>query len=243
MQLLLSILFTTLFFVITTAYAVIQLCIGIWLPFSGRWAIARSWAWLNLWLLKWICGLDFVVEGQENIPAEPQIAMWKHSSTWETIAQAWVFPMQNWVFKRELLLIPIVGWALRLLQPIAIDRNAGGNALRQVVTQGKQRLEQGRWIVIFPEGTRMPAGETRRYGLSGAVLASETGRKVIPVAHTAGFFWPRRGWLKKRGTIRVIIGPAIEAAGREPREINEQVQQWIEARLAEAQHAAAKPRS
>lgn len=234
MQLLLSILFTSCFFVVTTVYGVIQLCIGVWLPFSGRWAIARSWAWLNLSLLKWICGLDFVVEGQEHISKEPQVAMWKHSSTWETIAQAWVFPMQNWVFKRELFLIPVVGWALRLMQPIAIDRNAGSNALRQVVLQGKERLKQGRWIVIFPEGTRMPAGETRRYGLSGAVLATDAGCKIIPVAHTAGYFWPRRGWLKKRGTIRVMIGAPIETAGRKPREINEEVQNWIEARVAEA---------
>lgn len=228
MQFLRSIIFTTCFFAVTTVYAVIMLCIGSWLPYGGRWAIARSWAWVNLSLLKWICDLGFSVEGSENLPKEPSIAMWKHSSTWETIAQAWICPKQVWVFKRELLWIPVVGWALRLMRPIAINRAGGGNALRQVVVQGKQRIASGCWIVIFPEGTRMKVGETRRYGLSGAVLASETSLKIIPVAHTAGYFWPRRGWLKKPGVIKVVIGKPIEAGGREPQQINNEIQTWME---------------
>lgn len=233
MQFLRSIIFTTAFFIITTVYGVIELCIGVWLPYNGRWAIARSWAWLNLTLLKVICNLDFEVEGAENIPAEPSIGMWKHSSTWETIAQAWVLPKQVWVFKRELLLIPVVGWALRLMRPIAINRAGGGNALRQVVAQGKERLASGCWIVIFPEGTRMKVGETRRYGLSGAVLATETGCKIIPIAHTAGYFWPRRGWLKKPGTIRVVIGKPVDTHGREPQDINNEIQSWMERTVSE----------
>ena len=232
LQLMRSMVFTACFFAVTTFYAVIMLCIGVWLPYSNRWAIARSWAWLNLTLLKGICNLGFVVEGTENIPREPHIAMWKHASTWETIAQAYVFPKQVWVFKRELFWIPVVGWALRLMRPIAIDRSGGGNALRQVVAQGKERLDSGCWVVIFPEGTRIRVGETKRYGLSGAVLAAEAGRKVIPVAHTAGYFWPRRGWLKKPGVIRVVIGPAIEAVGREARDVNDEVQAWIESTIA-----------
>ncbi|HVY23638.1 MAG TPA: lysophospholipid acyltransferase family protein [Steroidobacteraceae bacterium] len=233
MQFLRSILFTTVFFAVTAIYGVIELCIGVWLPYDGRWAIARSWAWLNLTLLKLICNLRFEVEGTENIPAEPGIALWKHSSTWETIAQAWILPKQVWVFKRELLWIPIVGWALRLMQPIAINRSGGGNALRQVVTQGKERMASGCWIVIFPEGTRMKVGETRRYGLSGAVLAVETGRKIIPIAHTAGYFWPRRGWLKKPGVIKVVVGKPVEAAGRQPQEINNEIQAWMEKTVSE----------
>ena len=228
MQFLRSIIFTTCFFTVTTVYGVIELCIGSWLPYDGRWAIARSWAWVNLTLLKVICNLGFEIEGVENIPNEPSIAMWKHSSTWETIAQAWVLPKQVWVFKRELLMIPIVGWALRLMRPIAINRSGGGNALRQVVAQGKERIASGCWVVIFPEGTRMKVGETRRYGLSGAVLASEASLKIVPIAHTAGYFWPRRGWLKKPGVIRVVIGKPIDAAGREPLDINNEIQSWIE---------------
>jgi 1-acyl-sn-glycerol-3-phosphate acyltransferase len=136
-----------------------------------------------------------------------------------------------WVLKRELLWIPVVGWGIRLLHAIAIDRGAGHTAVNQVVEQGRQRLAEGDWVVIFPEGTRMPAGQTRRYGVSGALLASQTGRLVIPVAHNAGYFWPRRGWLKKPGTVRVVIGPPILAAGRDPREINAEAQAWIEGQL------------
>ena len=133
------------------------------------------------------------------------------------------------MLKRELLWVPAVGWGIRQLHAIAIDRRSGHSAVSQVVEQGRQRLAEGDWIIIFPEGTRMPHGQTRRYGVSGALLASETGKMIVPVAHNAGSFWPRRGLLKKPGTIRVVIGPPIAAAGRDVRELNQQVQDWIEA--------------
>lgn len=104
-------------------------------------------------------------------------------------------------------------------------------AVSQVIEQGQERLQEGLWILIFPEGTRVAAGEKKKYGVSGALLASRSGCKVIPVAHNAGVFWPRRGWLKKRGVIEVAIGPPIDAAGRDPRELNDQVRAWIEARI------------
>jgi len=154
--------------------------------------------------------------------------MWKHSSAWETIAQAAIFPPQSWVLKRELMWIPLVGWAVRALKPIAINRKAGAAAVSQVIEQGTQRLRDGMWILIFPEGTRVAVGETRKYGVSGALLASRAGCKIVPVAHNAGYYWPRRGWVKKPGVIRVVIGPPIEAAGRDARELNEEVRAWIE---------------
>lgn len=240
-QLLRSIVFTASFFLITTLYAVVVLAVAWALPFKYRWAIAYSWATLLMWLLKVLCGLDYVVEGGENIPAGSHVAMWKHSSTWETIAQAAVFPEQGWVLKRELLWIPVVGWALRLMQPIAIDRSAGSSAVRQVIAQGKQRLSAGRWIVIFPEGTRAAVGEVKKYGVSGAILAIEAGVYVVPVAHTAGYFWPRRGWLKRPGTIRVVIGKPIATQGRDPRELNAEIQAWIERTISEAVAAMPKP--
>jgi 1-acyl-sn-glycerol-3-phosphate acyltransferase len=136
------------------------------------------------------------------------------------------------VLKRELMWIPLVGWAVRCLKPIAINRKAGASAVNQVIDQGTQRLKEGLWILIFPEGTRVAVGENRKYGVSGALLASRAGCKVIPVAHNAGYYWPRRGWVKKPGTIRVVIGPPIDAAGRDPRELNEEVRTWIEQKLA-----------
>ena len=148
------------------------------------------------------------------------------------IAQASIFPPQSWVLKQELMWIPLVGWAVRCLKPIAIDRKAGAMAVSQVIEQGQQRLQEGLWILIFPEGTRVAPGEKKKYGVSGALLASRTGCKVIPVAHNAGVFWPRRGWVKKRGTIEVAIGLPIDASGRDPRELNDEVRAWIEARIA-----------
>ena len=216
MQLLRSILFTTWLFAGTLLYAVIVLAFG-WLPSHQLYVIARSWANVNLWMLKVLCGLTYTVEGRENIPAGSHVSMWKHSSAWETIAQASVFPPQSWVLKRELMWIPLVGWAVKCLKPIAINRKAGASAVNQVIDQGKQRLKEGLWILIFPEGTRVAVGENRKYGVSGALLASRAGCSVIPVAHNAGF------WLAKNFASSGIsfastpaIMPAITAFLRFP---------------------------
>lgn len=241
MQLLRSVLFTSSLFLGTLLYGFAVLALG-WLPSHKLYGVARSWGRTHLWLLRKLCGLTYVVEGKENIPAGAHVSMWKHSSAWEAIAQAAIFPPQSWVLKRELMWIPVVGWAVRCLKPIAIDRKAGATAVAQVVEQGTQRLEEGLWILIFPEGTRVAAGETRKYGVSGALLAARAGCKIVPVAHNAGYFWPRRGWMKKPGVVRVVIGPPIEAAGRDPRELNDEIRAWVEreiARLAPANGAVA----
>ena len=134
--------------------------------------------------------------------------------------------------KRELLWAPILGWVLRGLQPIAIDRKAGRAAVEQVIAQGRDRLEHGYWVMIFPEGTRVKPGQVKRYGISGALLGIASGRPVIPVAHNAGEFWPRRGWLKRPGTIRLIIGAPIQTTGRDPRDLTDEVQRWIESTVS-----------
>jgi 1-acyl-sn-glycerol-3-phosphate acyltransferase len=180
-----------------------------------------------LWVLRWSCGLTHKVEGAP-LPPGCHVALWKHSSSWETMAMMVIFPRQVWVLKRELLWIPVVGWGLRLMHAIAIDRKAGHSAVSQVVEQGKARIAEGDWVMVFPEGTRMAPGETRRYGVSGALLAAATDTLIVPVAHDAGYYWPRRGLMKKPGTIRLVIGPAVAPAGREVRAVNEEVQNWIE---------------
>ncbi|TLY72190.1 MAG: 1-acyl-sn-glycerol-3-phosphate acyltransferase [Gammaproteobacteria bacterium] len=223
-----SLLFTGFLFAWTFLYAIPFAIICLFLPFPRRFALARVWAASALWVLKWSCGLDYRIEGAA-LPAGCHVALWKHSSSWETMAMMVVFPRQVWVLKRELLWIPMVGLALRQMHAIAIDRTAGHSAVAQVIEQGKQRLDEGDWIVIFPEGTRMAAGETRRYGVSGTLLAIETGRLIVPVAHNAGFYWPRRGVMKKPGTVRVVIGSPVATAGREVRELNEEIQAWVEA--------------
>ena len=229
MQFLRSLIFTTFFLLFTFLYAIPFTIACVFLPIRGRFALASFWGRVLLGALKWLCGLDYVVEGRGHLPAAPSIALMKHSSAWETFAQAAILPPQAWVLKRELTWIPFVGWGLRMLRCISIDRGAGGAAVRQMIEQGRKRLEEGLWIVVFPEGTRMPPGETRRYGVGGAAIASATGALVVPVAHNAGYFWPRRGILKQRGTIRVVIGPPIATQGRDAREINEEAQRFIEA--------------
>jgi 1-acyl-sn-glycerol-3-phosphate acyltransferase len=229
MQFFRSLLFTVFFLLFTFFYAIFFVVAATLLPFNGRFALARFWGRVLLGALRLIVGLDYSVEGREHLPVGASIALMKHSSAWETFAQAVILPPQAWVLKRELTWIPFVGWGLRQLRCIAINRGAGGAAVKQMIEQGRKRLAEGIWIVVFPEGTRMPAGETRRYGVGGAAVAAEIGALIVPVAHNAGYFWPRRGLLKKSGIIRVVIGPPIATKGRDPREINEEAQRFIEA--------------
>jgi 1-acyl-sn-glycerol-3-phosphate acyltransferase len=230
MQLLRSILFTAFFLLFTFCYAIFFVIASVFLSWRSRYALANAWGSVLLAALRVLCRLDFRVEGAHHIPAgEACIALIKHSSAWETFAQVVLLPPQVWVLKRELTWIPFIGWGVHQLHAIAINRGGGGAAVRQMIEQGRDRLAHGQWIAVFPEGTRMPPGETRRYGVGGAAVASETGARVVPVAHNAGYFWPRRGLLKKPGTIRVVIGAPIETRGRDPREINEEAQRFIEA--------------
>jgi 1-acyl-sn-glycerol-3-phosphate acyltransferase len=235
-----SLFFTGFLFVWTFCYAIPFVIACCFVPFPQRFVLVRGYAASVLWVLKWSCGLDYRIEGAP-LPQGCHIALWKHSSSWETLAMMVVFPRQVWVLKRELLWIPVVGLGIKQMHAIAIDRRAGGSAVAQVIEQGRQRLEEGDWIIIFPEGTRMAAGETRRYGVSGTLLASQTGRLIVPVAHNAGSFWPRRGLLKKPGTVRVVIGAPVATAGREVREINEEVQAWIEATVRSLEPLATSP--
>jgi 1-acyl-sn-glycerol-3-phosphate acyltransferase len=232
MQLIKSLFFTAYMMVSALLFGgFMALC--FWAPYSTQFAIARTWARIVFWVLDKVCGLKFTVEGRERIPAGNHIVMCNHTSAWETIAQFLIFPPQVWVLKRELLWIPLIGWGLKLLRPISIDRGAGHQAVTQVIEQGKARLADGLWIIIFPEGTRVVAGESRRYGVSGALLAIAANKRVVPMAHNAADFWVRRGIVKKAGTIRVIIGEPIDSTGKDPRDLNDQVRQSIEAGVAQ----------
>lgn len=203
------------------------------LPHRWRYGFISQWSRINLWWLARTCKLNYVVEGREHIPAGAGIILCKHQSAWETLALQQIFPPQIWVLKRELLWLPFFGWGLALLKPIAIDRKAGKRALATLLKQGEARLAQGLWVVIFPEGTRVAPGEHRRYAPGGAILAVKSGYPVIPVAHNAGEFWPRHGFLKRPGTIRLVIGPPLDPRGRSANDINSAVQAWIEEKTAQ----------
>lgn len=227
-----SIGFTLYLFLSVPVYGAVAL-LSAPLPRRFTYRVALAWVDSVLWLLRVLCRLDYVVEGREHLPPTPCVVLLKHSSAWETIAQFRVFPAQTWVLKRELMWAPVLGWVLWLLKPIAIDRKGGGAAVQQVLEQGRERLAAGFYVMIFPEGTRMPVGETRRYGMSGALLAAAARVPIVPVTHNAGYFWPRRGWLKKPGTIRLVIGAPLATEGLEARELNERAQQWVESTLAQ----------
>jgi 1-acyl-sn-glycerol-3-phosphate acyltransferase len=236
-----SALYTGLFFLTVVPYATGAIASGLFSA-SGPFRCARGWGGMNLWLAKVICGIDYEVEGLENVPETNGILYVKHQSVYEIFIGAKIFPAQCWVLKRELMWIPLFGWGLHFLRPIAIDRNSGGRAVRQVVRQGKERLAEGLWGVIYPEGTRVAPGRTRRYGMSGAALARESGYQVVPVAHNAGQLWPRRSWLKTPGRVKVVIGAPIDPAGLSAEEINRTAQEWIETtmrRISPEAYAAA----
>jgi 1-acyl-sn-glycerol-3-phosphate acyltransferase len=222
---------STLFFLFYALTAVLFSCLGVllWpLPFKWRYAVVSQWAKTNIWLLEKICDVRLEVEGSEHIGDEPAVIICKHQSAWETLALQAVFPPQVWVLKRELLWIPFFGWGLASLKPIAIDRKAGRKALSQVIEQGLDRLSSGAWVVVFPEGTRVAPGYIGKFGIGGARLAVETGYPVIPVAHDAGHYWPKRGFLKHPGTIRMQIGAKIDTSGIEAADLNQQLYDWME---------------
>ena len=231
MQYLRSLLFTTYLMLSACCFGLFMTLL-FWLPYRQHFALARAWSHSVFFMLERLCGLGFTVEGREHIPAGNHIVMSNHTSAWETVAQFVIFPPQVWVLKRELLWIPLVGWGLKLLKPIAINRGAGHRAVSQVIEQGKERLAAGLWVIIFPEGTRVLPGETRKYGTSGALLAIASGKLIVPFSHNAGSFWPRRGLLKKPGTVRVVIGAPLSPAGKDARTLTEETRAAIEAGVA-----------
>jgi 1-acyl-sn-glycerol-3-phosphate acyltransferase len=220
-------LFAAAQILITPPYALLALA-TFPLPRLVRYRIISGWSRLMIWLARAILGIHWRVEGREHLPRRPAVIVANHQSAWETMAFQVIFPPQVHVLKRELLWIPFFGWGLALMSPIAINRSRGVAALRAIARRGRERLEQGFWVVIFPEGTRVLPGERRPYQLGGAWLAAAAGAPVVPVAHNAGLFWPRNAFLKRPGTVTVRIGPAIDAANRDPKTVNQLAEAWIE---------------
>ncbi|MFA7292262.1 MAG: lysophospholipid acyltransferase family protein [Rhodocyclaceae bacterium] len=209
---------------------VVALVLPLLLRFRIVWYYRRGF----MWQVETILGITHEVRGRENLPTEPAVILSKHQSAWETVALQDLVPEDTYcvfVLKKELLRLPFFGWGLAALQSISIDRAAGREALNQVVVQGADRLKRGFWIILFPEGTRVAPGETRRYKQGGAYLASKTGAKVVPVAHNAGECWPRNAFIKHPGRIVISIGPAIDTTGLSQDEINTRTEAWIEAEM------------
>lgn len=230
MRLLRSILFNVGVLIITPLFSVLAILLFP-LPAVLHSRIVSSWAYVVIFWLKLTCGLSYRVIGKENIPNHSCVLLAKHQSAWETIAFQTIFPPQIWVMKRSLLLIPFLGWAFAALKAIAIDRGAGREALKQLVSQGKDRLARGLWVVIFPEGTRITPGQKGKYHIGGAWLASHTQATVVPVAHNAGEFWRKNSFIKTPGVITVSIGKPIDATNLKPDALNQMVEDWIESEM------------
>jgi len=225
-----SLLFALAQVLITPPYSIIALA-TFPLPRMARYRVISGWSHLMISLARIVLGIDYRVIGRENLPRDPAVILSKHQSAWETLAFQVIFPPQVLVLKRELLWIPFFGWGLALTSPIAIDRSSGARALKRMAELGRERLAQGFWIAVFPEGTRVPAGSRRKYHLGGAWLAVHCGANVVPVAHNAGLLWGRKAFLKRPGTITVEIGAPIDARAHTPETLNSAVEQWIEGRM------------
>ncbi|MCE8021947.1 1-acyl-sn-glycerol-3-phosphate acyltransferase [Halomonas sp. MCCC 1A11036] len=229
----------------------ILVCGVLFLPVAPFLALPARYRLLNLYnhfitaWFRWTCGVTYRVNGKEHLPQGPCVILANHQCEWETLYLQILKPPVCTVLKQELLRIPVFGWGLRLLHPIGLDRSKPARAMKQVLTQGVARLQEGLTVLIFPEGTRVDPGQRRRYNKSGAVIACRAGVPVLPVAHNAGERWPGRYWVKNPGLLNVVVGEPIETEGRTPEEVLVEVEAWIEARLAEISEVprpeAAKP--
>lgn len=226
-----SVVYETLRFAVTVVFAVLSLLTFPLSPLT-RYRIITAWSHLVIDMAWAICGVRYRVIGRENLPRVPCIVLSKHQSAWETLAYQVLLPPQVWVLKRELLRVPFFGWGLAMMSPIAIDRSSASRALKQTLEQGRRRLADGWWIVIFPEGTRVAPGQRVRYQPGGAWLASKSGAPVVPIAHNAGTVWGRNAFIKYPGTITVSIGPTIDPSGMTPDAINRKAEDWIENEVA-----------
>ena len=198
------------------------------LAFSVRYKLADIWIDCFMFMLKRCCGLSYEVEGLEHIPqGKAAIILCKHQSAWETLALRQFISPQTAVLKKSLLRIPFGGWALATLKPIAIDRKNQREALQMLISQGTARLQEGLFVVIYPEGTRVAPGVSGKFNAGGAMLAHKSGFPVIPLAHNAGEFWPRNSFIKYPGVIKVKIGPPIDTANKKSKDINAEAEHWI----------------
>jgi len=230
-----SLLFLLYQLIVTPVYALAMVLMS-WSPRIWTYRMAASWCAVNLWGARTICGIHWQVHGRENVPEgsalSPHIVLSKHSSTWETLSLTQYFPSLAYVAKKELLSLPFFGWGFATASPITIDRKAGVDAMQQIAVQGRERFKQGFWIAIYPEGTRIRAGTRAKYKTGGARLAITLDVPIIPVAHNAGYLWPKGVFGKKPGMITMTIGKPISPTGKEPLALIQEVEAWIEGEIA-----------
>lgn len=226
---LLSLLFFILYNLIGIIHSLLSLAVAPFQNFEQRYWFVNLWSRATMWLLQRLNGIDIEVEGLEHIPKDrPVVVMCNHQSQWETFYLQLLISPQATILKRELLWVPFFGWALALLKPIAIDRSKGSQALKTLLRVGQERLDEGISVVIYPEGTRQPAGTIGNFNVGGAMLAARAGVEVLPMAHNSGDCWAGRSLLRRPGSIRLRIGEPLAVAGKSPKQITAEAKAWIQ---------------
>lgn len=227
-----SLLLLVFLAVYTVPYATMCFISFPFMRADRRYWMITGWCRSILFVVRWLNGIRYRIEGFENLPDGPAVLLSKHQSAWETLAFPALMPRPLcYVFKRELLYVPFFGWTLGLLKMVHIDRKAGKNAFESVARQGKARMAEGAWVIMFPEGTRTPTGKQGKYKTGGSRFAIATGAPVVPIAHNAGRVWPRNSFIKYPGIVTVSIGKPMDTTGLTPDEVNTRVEKWIEAEM------------
>ena len=223
---------TLLFYLalVTTAIVIGIPSMFLWLtPYSFRAPILICFNRISLWSLRLICGVKCEIIGEENIPRDqPFVIMAKHQSTWDAFFLQMFFHPTSTILKKELFRIPVFGWGLAQMKPISIDRSNPKEALRKVKQFGGKRLDEGNNVLVYPEGTRIPIGQSGNYARSGADIALTHDAPVLPVAHNAGSCWPMHTWVKYPGTITVSIGKPIDVKGKNSKQVTLEAKEWME---------------
>lgn len=205
-----------------------SLLILAFLPFQKRYFFASRWVNFLGWWLKVSCGITHKVVDLDNLPEQPCVIVSNHQSTWETFFLQRYFAPQATVLKRELMWIPFFGWVIRFMKPIVINRSQRTSALKQILKQGSERLQEGLWVLIFPEGTRVPVGENRPHFPGGAMLAIRNNVPIVPLVHNAGRVWPARDTRKYPGEITIKFGKPIDTTGKNPKALANEIKAWMD---------------
>jgi 1-acyl-sn-glycerol-3-phosphate acyltransferase len=235
MSLLRSVLHMAWMAVTVVPWTLAVLITSFWPSRTPAWWVAVNWFRVVMWGTRVFLGVRMEVQGLEHLPREPgapAVLLSKHQSALETLWLPTIMPRPlAFVFKRELLKIPFFGWSMARLDMIHIDRESRAAAMKHVIEQGKRLLAHGHWVIMFPEGTRIPRGEAGTYQTAGTRLAVEAGAPVVPIAVATARCWPRKGFVKSSGVVRVSIGPAMPSQGRDPKDLMREAQAWIEAEM------------
>jgi len=226
-----SLIFYAGYYIATIIISIVCMTMFWFVPLKRRFFIYSLWCRFVLFWLRVTCGVRYDIQGAENIPGSPVVVLSTHQSAWETIFLYYAISPVCPILKKELLKIPFWGWAMRLQMPIAIDRSKPREAGRSLLVQGRQRLHDGLSVVIFPEGSRSPAGTVKALSRGGAKLAVSANTPVLPVIHNAGVCWPPHTLLKNPGVIRVRFGEVIVSEGKSAAEVTDLYSQWVTANM------------